>query len=75
MMVLSNVIVHLLSAITFNDKKIWVRVGNLYPLHSSLFKVDTFISACKLDTIFYMSGCTACNAAAGQLFSVGVSLW
>ena len=73
-MVLSSVIVHPLYASTGNYKRFWVKVVNLYSLRASLFKVDTFISACKVDTIWYRSGCTSCNAEAVQSLFMGVSL-
>ena len=74
MLVLSNMIVHPLSESNVNDTRFWVRVGNVYPLRASLFKVDTFISAWKVDTIWDPSGFTAWNASAGRLLSVGVSI-
>ena len=63
-LVLFNMIVHMMSSSTINDTRFGVREGNLYPLRSSLFKVDTFVSASKFDKIWYPSGFTSCNSAA-----------
>ena len=63
-LVLYNIIVHMISSSTVNYTRFWVREGNLYPLRSSLFKLDTFVSASKFDTIWYPSGFTSCNSAA-----------
>ena len=71
-LVIFNVIVHTLSERTGNDTRFWVGVGNLNPLWASLFKVDTFISACKVNTIWYPYGCTACNREVGKSLSMGV---